>query len=608
MEYKKIYNFKTKRFVSIYGKLGKNILKKYIEHIIGGAAAICDVCKQEPCVCHDGWGTDTSAAGWGSDTGDLLSNEYLQHLMELDDQNPLASQALAHWGHKSASAPADLCATNTDVWGMSDEALAHWGHKSAAAIKCPKSSRNPITLGHNQMMVKSDNKYFAAIMFGDKHWRESKSYHTPLYSFKLGEPTYVIFSHGSFSDYITKEKDYFEKFNIGTLVDEGELLRCSKGLNHLETVIMNFKKILEGKMRIYKKYPFKNKNKEFIFPDIKFWNEPEDIFSSAIVKITVDETNPLNLNIKYYKLKIAPNGSLIQATQSTHSENPTFSTPTLFSEILTAIRLENLHVAKINICIASCLPPPTAQYFINPTEFRLRFSGHHVDSLKTDVEVATEAAAKVEAAAEAGAEAVVAAEAGMELEIEKPSLYKITPIYCSPQTEITDIMREINDMSKKCFSYLGNMLNQFKTPGQICYIIQYNVYIRLGLKKVAGYCFVKNISPHAKLIHSVCISKHFRRKGLCKILINHIVNEPYISRFTLYLYVRISNGGDPSKLDVNIGAYKCYETCGFRFLKQFCEMQTDGLNCKMIRPKYGSWDEQSIKNTLSFGEYKQSLQ
>jgi len=533
MEYKKIYNFKTKRFVSIYGKLGKNILKKYIEHIIGGsgaAPAICDVCKQGPCKCP--------------------SAEHIE-----------------------------------------------WHEFEPQDIVFPNSAKNPTPSRHLEVteVIVDHVPETTALLFGDKVRKYQEQSFEPKYKFKVNEPTYVIFAHGSYDTaekMICKSEDAFKKFNIGTLVEEGVSLSCHVGSNHLSTVNRNLQTILEGRMNIYKKEPTQNPADEntFLFPNYILGNQSGDNFLATIVKITVNNSNPANLDIKYYKLNISKTGRLISfpgkkyPTGDLHVE---YDKKVKFSEILDAIQKEekgNRRVKKINICIASCLSVSG--------EYKQRKSGDTMsesyDKTELEVDVLSEMLDDMsfgermeidqnrQEAFKNIKETLKAAERRKSMEIDYS--YRIVSVQCRPGQPIDNKLK--SKMVSMCPLY-PSPIPQFNIK-QVIFLV-FHTNEETGIELLVGYCFVKNNKPKEKTIHSICITSKtfgddssYSESGCFKFLINHIISDEHLNKHALYLNLEDSSIDNFTISPEMIDDLKIYN---FRFT----------TNSEAVRPTYGDW-------------------
>ena len=542
MEYKKIYNFKTKRFVSIYGKLGKNILKKYIEHIIGGAAAaaICNECNQVPCKC------------WDSLSG--KPTEW--HVFEPQD------------------------------------------------IVFPNSAKNPTPSRHLEVteVIVDHVPETTALWFNDTVQKHQEQSFEPKYKFKVNEPTYVIFAHGSYDTaekMICKSEDAFSKFNIGTLVDEGVSLSCHAGSNHLSTVNRNLQIILEGRMNIYKKEPTQNPDDEntFLFPNYILGNQSGDTFLATIVKITVNNSNPANLDIKYYELNISKTGQLILFPGKKY---PTGKLDVelkkvKFSEILDAIQKEekgNRRVKKINICIASCLSISGEYKQLKPGDTMSEV--HHKGEISVDAisekmgemhfgermeieQTGKEALKNRKEAYENRKEALEAAEKrSKEMEVEYS--YHIDSFQCGPGQPIDDTLK--SKMASMCYNI--DFIPQFYIPNQVIFLVFHTN--EEGTKSLVGYCFVKSITTSRdKTIHSICITSKtfgddssYSESGCFEFLINHIISDEHLNTYGLFLNLENSSINTFNISHAMIKDLKYYK---FKFIK----------NSGAFRPQYGVW-------------------
>ena len=98
--------------------------------------------------------------------------------------------------------------------------------------------------------------------------------------------------------------------------------------------------------------------------------------------------------------------------------------------------------------------------------------------------------------------------------------------------------------------------------------------------RLVAFSCLQFTAPGKIHIHSLCTSRKVLRQGCCKRLMEHITSQ--YGDYELSLRVRVSNymgegsGSNP--------ACFCYEEYGFRVKNSPCTIETDGMNCDMIRP------------------------
>ena len=184
--------------------------------------------------------------------------------------------------------------------------------------------------------------------------------------------------------------------------------------------------------------------------------------------------------------------------------------------------------------------------------------------------------------------------------LENADRYVISEFNTHPEVD-DSIIKRIKSLYKTCFITPNPAIFQLSKPiaGTIQTILTQPNSIVVAItdtttNKIIAFAFLQVLEGNKRYIHSVCTCNSMLRKGCCKRLMSHITLR--YNECTLSLQVRVDKvygEGLPS----NPACY-CYEMYGFR-IQRHCTIESDGLNCEMIRPGYGRYSNDLFQNTVS---------
>jgi ribosomal protein S18 acetylase RimI-like enzyme len=141
--------------------------------------------------------------------------------------------------------------------------------------------------------------------------------------------------------------------------------------------------------------------------------------------------------------------------------------------------------------------------------------------------------------------------------------------------------RQVLNMLKTCFPYNNVNNKQYFDRGHQRIICLYRRGSDGGVEIVA-VCFLQPIGIDKCFIHSVCVKKSRQGQKCCDRLFSYIVSN--YGNYDMFLSVRVDTYSGQG-LPTNKPAIKCYMKYGFVFSNELCDIQPDGLNCKMFRNK-----------------------
>lgn len=170
--------------------------------------------------------------------------------------------------------------------------------------------------------------------------------------------------------------------------------------------------------------------------------------------------------------------------------------------------------------------------------------------------------------------------------------------YTSPRELSPAILRQLYRQSSNCFTIPSHPFNR----GALSRVLRgldgnspLIVIADTRHNKIASFLFVQHLGVNNKYIHTVCTNPIYTRKGCCKRLIKYVVDN-YGANNELSLHVRVGKVMGRGLDDGNLACY-CYERYGFRFVNDNCNIENDGLNCKMIRPVTGVYTHEQFHGT-----------
>lgn len=161
-------------------------------------------------------------------------------------------------------------------------------------------------------------------------------------------------------------------------------------------------------------------------------------------------------------------------------------------------------------------------------------------------------------------------------------------VYTVHQLQGTDLLPHIDEVIHTTFGHTNlsvSYVNNFSDDTLVALMKDDKSPFAVALAEKLTYdTDPEMISPVQIFVHSIAIHRDYQGRGLCKGFVKYLLRciKDAHGKVPIHLNVRVT------KDNVNIGAIRCYENNGFRFVNVPPISKEDGPNAFMIKDGYSS--------------------